>query len=106
MTADLIRRAADGDETAWDAIVQEYSGLLHSVVTRCRLNPAQAQDAVQTTWLRLVEHLDQIRDPASLPGWLRTTAFRAALEVLRSSRREDPRSAASVRHSGQVATVS
>lgn len=89
-TADLIRRAADGDETAWNAIVEEFSGLLHGVIGRCRLSPAQAQDAVQTTWLRLVEHLGDIRDPRSLPGWLRTTAFRAALEVAKQARREEP----------------
>lgn len=89
-TADLIRRATEGDETAWDAIVQEFGGLLHGVVRRCRLSPVQEQDAVQTTWLRLVEHLDHIRDPASLPGWLRTTAYRVALDVVKESRREDP----------------
>lgn len=89
-TAELIRQAADGDETAWNEIVQEFSGLLHGVVGRCRLSPAQAQDAVQTTWLRLVEHLDDVRDPRSLPGWLRTTAFRAALEVAKQARHEEP----------------
>ena len=89
-TAELIRRAADGDEGAWNEIVDEFSGLLHGVIGRCRLSPAQAQDAVQTTWLRLVEHLDDIRDPRSLPGWLRTTAFRAALEVAKQARREEP----------------
>ena len=88
--ADLIRRAADGDEAAWIEIVHEYSGLLHAVVRGCRLSPAQAQDAVQATWLRLLEHLGDVRNPACLPGWLRTTAFRVALEIIKESRREAP----------------
>jgi RNA polymerase sigma factor (sigma-70 family) len=88
--AELLGRAAKGDEAAWQALVDEYSGLVHGIVRRCRLRPEQAQDAVQTTWLRLVEHLGDIREPAALPGWLRTTAFRAALEASSQARREDP----------------
>lgn len=86
----LMRRASGGDEAAWNEIVEEYSGLLFSVVRGFRLGEAQTADAVQTSWLRLVEHLDEIRDPVRLPGWLRTTAFRVCLEALRESRRECP----------------
>ncbi len=85
---DLVRRARSGDQRAWDAIVKQYSGLLWSVARSFRLNDAQAADAVQTTWLRLFEHADAIRDPERVPGWLRTTARRACLEVLRESSRE------------------
>ena len=88
--ADLIERANAGEQAAWNGIVEEYSGLLLSVVRGFRLGEAQSADVVQTTWLRLVEHLGQVRDPARLCGWLRTTAFRACLEVLRESRRELP----------------
>jgi RNA polymerase sigma factor (sigma-70 family) len=45
---------------------------------------------VQTTWLRLVEHLGAIREPARLAGWLRTTASRVCLEIIRESGRERP----------------
>jgi RNA polymerase sigma factor (sigma-70 family) len=88
--SDLMDRARAGDEAAWNEIVQEFGGLLLAVVRGFRLGQAQSADVVQTTWLRLVEHLDQVRDPARLCGWLRTTAFRACLEVLRESRRELP----------------
>ena len=46
----LIHRAAEGDPTAWNAIVDEFAGLLWSVVRGFRLNEAQSADAVQTTW--------------------------------------------------------
>jgi RNA polymerase sigma factor (sigma-70 family) len=87
---DLVLRAREGDRDAWNAIVDEYSGLLWSVVRGFRLGDAQAADAVQTTWLRLVEHLPAIREPERLAGWLRTTARRVCLEVLRGSAREHP----------------
>jgi RNA polymerase sigma factor (sigma-70 family) len=86
----LMRRAGDGDRTAWNAIVDEYSVLLWSVVRGFRLGEAQAADAVQTTWLRLVEHIDKIRDPARLAGWLRTTAHRVCVDAIRESGREYP----------------
>ena len=85
---DLVRRAAQGDEQAWRGIVDEYGVLVWSVARGFRLNEAQTADAVQTTWLRLVEHLADIRDPERLPGWLRTTTRRACLAVARDHCRE------------------
>src|SRR3954454_23068358 len=87
---ELLRRAGDGDQAAWNAIVDEYAGLLWSVVRGFRLGEAQAADAVQTTWPRLVEHLPAIREPERLAGWLRTTARRVCQETLRDTRREAP----------------
>jgi len=84
----LVERAAEGDPAAWDAIVDEYAGLLWSVVRGFRLNEAQAADAVQTTWLRLVEHVADLREPQHLAGWLKTTASRVCLQVIRQGGRE------------------
>ena len=86
----LVRRAAQGDQRAWQGIVDEYSGLVWSVARGFRLDEAQMADAVQTTWLRLVEHLAEIREPERLPGWLRTTTRRACLATARQSLREQP----------------
>jgi RNA polymerase sigma factor (sigma-70 family) len=87
-TAYLLRLAADGDKAAWTAIVNRYDSLLWSVVRGFRLGDAQAADAVQTTWLRLIENLGTVRDPERLPGWLRTTTRRVCLETIRRARRE------------------
>ena len=84
----LVRRAAEGDRTAWQAIVDEYGGLVWSVARSFRLNEAQAADAVQTTWLRLVENLGEIREPERMAGWLRTTARRVCLAMVTEARRE------------------
>ncbi len=84
----LVHRAAGGDPAAWNAIVDEYAGLLWSVVRQFRLNDAQAADAVQTTWLRLVEHVADLREPGHVAGWLKTTAQRVCLQVIRQGGRE------------------
>jgi RNA polymerase sigma factor (sigma-70 family) len=78
------------DEIAWQNLVERYGWLLRSTAARFRLTPAEADDAVQTTWLRLVEHLDRIDDPSRLPGWLATTVRRECLRTLRRSKREQP----------------
>lgn len=85
-----VARAADGDTEAWEWIVQHYSGLIWSVVRRFRLGDQASADVVQTTWLRLVEHLSSIRDPRRLPGWLVTTARNLSLESLRQVKQLQP----------------
>ena len=87
---ELVRRARQGDQLAWDHIVARYSGLLWAVTRSYRLARAQADDVAQTCWLRLVEHLDRIRDPEHLGAWLATTARRESLRVLRAAAREAP----------------
>jgi RNA polymerase sigma factor (sigma-70 family) len=88
--AQLLRAAADGDQSAWDALVDRFSGLLWSICRSYGLGTADAADVFQLTWLRLLEHLDDIADPARLPGWLATTCRRECLAVLRHRRRTEP----------------
>lgn len=85
-----LAAAADGDQSAWESIVAAYSGLVWSVARGYRLDPAAAADVFQGTWLRLVEHLGDIRDAERLGGWLATTARREALGLLRRTRRDLP----------------
>jgi RNA polymerase sigma factor (sigma-70 family) len=87
-TAVLLAQAAAGDQRAWDALVEQHSRLLWAVARSYRLDHADAADVVQTTWLRLVEHLSRIEDPSRLVGWLVTTTRRECLRVLRRSGRE------------------
>lgn len=87
---DLVTRAADGDADAWDQLVADLSGLLWAVARGNGLEPADAADVVQTTWLRLAENLHRLRDPERVSAWLVTTARRESLRVLRGARRDVP----------------
>jgi RNA polymerase sigma factor (sigma-70 family) len=80
--SDLVARAKDGDRQAWNALVERYAPLIWSICRRHRLGRADADDVGQSVWLRLVDQLDRVRDPAALPGWLSTTARRECLRVL------------------------
>lgn len=86
--AATVRRAASGDRTAWDALVENFSHMLWGVASGYRLSRADTAEVVQTTWLRLVEHLDRIKQPESVGGWLATTARNEALRMLRLRGRE------------------
>ena len=88
--ARLVAAAAAGDQDAWNALVARFSGLVWSVIRGHRLSGADAADVSQTTWLRLVEHLDRIKDPARVGAWLATTARRESLHTLRLSGRHIP----------------
>ena len=88
--AELVRAAAEGDQAAWNGLVDRYNGLVWSVARSHRLALADASDVVQTTWLRLVEHLGRLQDPERVGAWLATTARRESLRALRHSARQIP----------------
>lgn len=75
----LVARAAEGDEHAWSGLVRQFDGLVWSVPRNYRLGDEDAADVAQTTWLRLVEHVGRLRDPARVGVWLLTTARRESL---------------------------
>ena len=85
--AELVRAAAQGHEPAWRALVDNFAGLVWSVIHGYRLSPADAADVSQTTWLRLAEHIASLRQPERVGAWLVTTAGRECLVLLRRSRR-------------------
>ncbi len=86
----LATAAAAGDEHAWNALVDEFAGLVWAVVRAHRLSDADGADVAGATWLALVEHVGGLRDAERLGAWLATTARRECLRILRHSRRDLP----------------
>lgn len=85
----LVARARDGDQHAWNELVDRYAPLVWSICNRYRLSRSDIDDVGQTVWLRLVEHLASLRQPAALPGWIATTTQRECFRILRAARRYD-----------------
>lgn len=79
---DLVRAAAAGDRAAWDAVVERYVALLWAIARRHGLGDADCADVVQNTWMRLLEHIGRVREPARIGSWLATTAQREALRCI------------------------
>src|SRR5580693_9818469 len=89
----LVARAGDGDQGAWNELVERYSPLVWSICVRYQLSRPDIDDVGQSVWLLLVEQIGRLREPAALPGWLATTTNRECQRVLRADRLvmpEDP----------------
>lgn len=91
-TADpgLLCRIAAGDDATWRQVVRQYEGLLRGSARAVLRNDADVDEAVQRTWILLLNHADRILEADRLPGWLATTARREALAIVRSQQRSIP----------------
>jgi RNA polymerase sigma factor (sigma-70 family) len=85
---ELVAAAQQRDSGAFEELIHRYHRYVWAVVHSFRLSDADGHDAVQNTWLRLVENLDRIREPERLGGWLATTASRECLALMRRRSRE------------------
>jgi RNA polymerase sigma factor (sigma-70 family) len=74
--AGLVAGARTGDRQAWDALVARYAPLIWSICRRHAISGPAAEDVAQHVWLHLVQSLQELRDPAALPGWIATTTRR------------------------------
>jgi RNA polymerase sigma factor (sigma-70 family) len=88
--AGLVSAARDGSEDALGQIVTEFSPMLWHVARAAGLSPDDAQDVVQTVWMSLLSHLDDIHTHAALAGWLVTTTRREAWRVRGAGRKQVP----------------
>lgn len=88
--ADLLSAARTGSDDALGQIVNELSPLLWQVARSAGLSQGDAEDVLQTVWMRLVTHLDGIHDAGALTGWLVTTTKREAWRVRAASRKQLP----------------
>lgn len=86
----LVRAAAAGDQRAWSLLVDRFSKLVWAIARNHRLGADDAAEVSQTTWLRLAEHIDRLKDPSKVGGWLATTARHESLRVLRGAGRQIP----------------
>jgi RNA polymerase sigma factor (sigma-70 family) len=101
----LVQASVDGDEEAWNELVRRHAHLVMAVTRQYRMPAADAQDISQTVWLRLVEHLAQIREPAAIAGWIVTTAKHECLRMLRAGGRTVPVDPLNGRVLDQLATA-
>jgi len=87
---ELLLAVRRGDPGAWDALADRFVGRVWAVARAHRLSNADAEDVSQVTWLRLVTHIDTIREPDRVGAWLATTARHECLRLLRKAGRELP----------------
>jgi RNA polymerase sigma factor (sigma-70 family) len=83
----LVRWAAAGDTRAWEQLMDRYGRLIWSVTRNFKLVESDAADVFQTTWMRLIEHIDRIEHADRVGSWLAATARNECLRCLASHKR-------------------
>ncbi len=86
----LLQAARRGEEEAWQDLMSRYGRLLLGVSRRQGMTAAESADVAQTTWLRLLTHIEDIRSSHGLGSWLATTATRECHAQRRRLGRETP----------------
>lgn len=82
----LAARAAAGDDSAFEAIVDRYQARVFRLA--CRLtSPTDAPDVLQETFLQVYRHLPAFRGESQFGSWLYRIASNAALMHRRASAR-------------------
>jgi RNA polymerase sigma factor (sigma-70 family) len=87
---DLVARAREGDESAWEALVRGTSNAVYRGLAAFNVPNEVREELYHETYIKLVEHIDSIEHPAALPAWLITTARRQALQYVRTRQRLVP----------------
>ncbi|MCL4691584.1 MAG: RNA polymerase sigma factor [Candidatus Hydrogenedentes bacterium] len=82
-----VRRAQQGEQAAFDAIVRRYGNAIYRHLYRLMLNREDAEDVAQETFIRAFRYLDRLEDGQSLRAWLYTIATRVGLNAIRSQQR-------------------
>ena len=89
---DILRRAGEGDEQAWNEVVEAYGSRVYALLfSRCR-NAELAEELTQSTFCTVVTKLSAYDEQGKFEPWL----FRIAMNRLRDEMRRRGRHAVNV----------
>jgi RNA polymerase sigma-70 factor (ECF subfamily) len=88
---ELVRRCREGDDVAWNLLVERFSRYVHAICTRgFGLEQHDAEDAFQEVFTRVYTRLDTLRDEAALRPWIAQLTRRVCLDRIAATAREAP----------------
>ncbi len=88
---DLVRRARDGDETAFRDLYREHAGRIYAVCLRLTGDAAAAEERTQDAFVRAWERLGTFRGESAFGTWLHRLAVNVVLMEQRGRRRRERR---------------
>jgi RNA polymerase sigma-70 factor (ECF subfamily) len=87
MRAALVERAREGDDVAFEQLVDLDGDHCYAIAYRILRDVERAQDAVQQAFLLAWRELPQLRDPERFGPWLHRLLINACNDELRRHRR-------------------
>lgn len=88
----LVLQAMDGVPDAWRQLVAAWHPLLVRRATRLLIDPHEAADAVQDTWVSVARSLGRLEDPGRFAPWLYCILARRCADRVSVQRRRIERS--------------
>ena len=80
---DLVNRCRTGDEYAFATLFDRFQDRLYDLTWTILRDEAEAEDAVQDTFLRVFERIDRYRGASSFETWLVAVAVNVCRDRLR-----------------------
>ena len=78
--SELITRAAGGDPTAFQALVERHRSMVYRVAYQFAGNHHDAEDIAQDVFIKVYRSLDKFRQDAQLTSWLYRIVMNACID--------------------------
>src|SRR5918996_679770 len=78
--SELISRAAGGDPTAFQALVERHRSMVYRVAYQFAGNHHDAEDIAQEVFIKVYRSLDRFRQDAQLSSWLYRIVMNACID--------------------------
>ena len=88
---DLISRAAGGDSSAFQALVERHRSMVYRVAYQFAGNHHDAEDIAQEVFIKVYRSLDRFRQDSQLSSWMYRIVMNACID---HRRRQTPAGAA------------
>lgn len=86
ITPQLIRRAAAGEQRAFQLIVESHSQMVFRLAYRLTQDESAAEDVVQESFIKVYRKLNQFQFQSSLHSWIHRITVNTAMDYLRRRR--------------------
>jgi len=85
----VVARASEGDSEAFRSLVERHSRYVFNVAYRLTASASDAEDVVQTTFLRAYQQLSRFEARADFRTWLHRIAVNCSIDLIRSRRHRE-----------------
>jgi RNA polymerase sigma-70 factor, ECF subfamily len=86
--ADLIARAAGGDVSAFQILVERHRSMVYRIAYQFAGNHHDAEDIAQDVFIKVYRSLDRFRQDAQLTSWMYRIVMNACIDHRRRQRPE------------------
>lgn len=84
----LVQDCLNGDEKAWNRLIDKYKRLIYSVPVKYGFSPEDASDIFQNVCVDLFTNLSKLRKVESIRSWLITVATHKCFHWKRQQRQD------------------